>query len=369
MDFTADQFPDAGSKRRYDFGGGGEMLEAVGGQLVPAPKKQKDNNALIPKMNDQQQLLSTENRSSTLQAPIMLLTGHGGEVFCSRFHPGGQTIASAGFDRDIFLWNVFGDCENFAVLKGHSAPILDMHYTPDGETLVTCSADKLVSLWDYETGAKVKKFKGHTSYVNSCCPARRGPELVVSGSDDCTIKLWDRRSKTPQTTFQNTYPVTAVCFDDKGSQIISGGVDNTIKVWDLRKNDVMFRMPGHTDTVTGLRLSPDGSFVLSNAMDNTCRIWDIRAFAPSERCLKVFMGAQHNFEKNLLKCGWSPDGRYISAASADRFVYVWDTVTRKVLYKLPGHNGCVNDVDFHPNEPILVSCGSDKKLYLGELFA
>ena len=219
MDFTADQFPDAGSKRRYDFGGGGEMLEAVGGgQLVPAPKKPKDN-ALIPKMNDQQQLLSTENRSSTLQAPIMLLTGHGGEVFCSRFHPGGQTIASAGFDRDIFLWNVFGDCENFAVLKGHSAPILDMHYTPDGETLVTCSADKLVSLWDYETGAKVKKFKGHTSYVNSCCPARRGPELVVSGSDDCTIKLWDRRSKTPQTTFQNTYPVTAVCFDDKGTSV------------------------------------------------------------------------------------------------------------------------------------------------------
>ena len=28
-------------------------------------------------------------------------------------------------------------------------------------------------------------------------------------------------------------------------------------------------MRGHTDTVTGFRLSPDGSFLLSNAMDNT----------------------------------------------------------------------------------------------------
>ena len=35
-----------------------------------------------------------------------------------------------------------------------------------------------------------------------------------------------------------------------------------------------------------------------------------------------------------------------------RFVYVWDTVTKKILYKLPGHNGSVNDVDFHPSEPI-----------------
>lgn len=38
-----------------------------------------------------------------------------------------------------------------------------------------------------------------------------------------------------------------------------------------------------------------------------------------------------------------------------RFVYVWDTVTRKILYKLPGHNGSVNDVDFHPDEPICKS--------------
>ena len=27
------------------------------------------------------------------------------------------------------------------------------------------------------------------------------------------------------------------------------------------------------------------------------RMWDIRPFAPLERCLKVFTGAQHNFEK------------------------------------------------------------------------
>ena len=41
------------------------------------------------------------------------------------------------------------------------------------------------------------------------------------------------------------------------------------QVWDLRKNDVLYKMSGHTDTVAGLRLSPDGSFILSNAMDNT----------------------------------------------------------------------------------------------------
>jgi len=72
-------------------------------------------------------------------------------------------------------------------------------------------------------------------------------------------------------------------------------------VWDLRKNAVVYQMKGHSDTVTGLSLSPDGSFVLSNSMDNSLRVWDIRAFAPQERCVKMMVGHQHNFEKvNLI---------------------------------------------------------------------
>ena len=33
----------------------------------------------------------------------------------------------------VDLWNVYGECNNFAVLKGHSGAILDLHYTYDGE--------------------------------------------------------------------------------------------------------------------------------------------------------------------------------------------------------------------------------------------
>jgi len=133
------------------------------------------------------------------------------------------------------------------------------------------------------------------------------------------------------------------------------------------KGDVMFALRGHTDTITGMRLSPDGSYLLTNAMDNSVRIWDIRPYVPVQRCVKIFQGVQHNFEKNLLKCSWSPDGSKISAGSADRFVYVWDTTTRNLLYKLPGHHGSVNEVDFHPTEPIIASGSSDRNIFLGEI--
>ncbi|KAJ8781032.1 hypothetical protein J1605_001075 [Eschrichtius robustus] len=71
-------------------------------------------------------------RCSSLQAPIMLLSGHEGEVYCCKFHPNGSTLASAGFDRLILLWNVYGDCDNYATLKGHSGAVMELHYNTDG---------------------------------------------------------------------------------------------------------------------------------------------------------------------------------------------------------------------------------------------
>lgn len=42
--------------------------------------------------------------------------------------------------------------------------------------------------------------------------------------------------------------------------------------------------------------------------------------------------------------------------TSSRFVYVWDAMTQQLIYKLPGHRGSVNDVDFHPSEPIRKLC-------------
>ena len=85
-------------------------------------------------------------------------------------------------------------------------------------------------------------------------------------------------------------------------------------------------------------------------------------------CCNAFgISKEHFFSlQNLLHCAWSPDGELVSAGSADRFVYIWDTNTRKIMYKLPGHLGSVNDVDFHKVEPIILSASSDKQIYLGE---
>ncbi|CAL8105319.1 unnamed protein product [Calicophoron daubneyi] len=306
-------------------------------------------------------------RTSNLQSPNMLLSGHDGEIYCGKFSSDGSFLASAGFDRKILLWETYGDCENFATMTGHGGVILDLVFSSDDSVIYTASSDKSVALWDTETAQRIKKLRGHQNVVNSCAVARRGPQLICSGSDDGTVRLWDRRQKAHVQSFENTYQVLSVTFSDTAEMIFSGGIDNIVKGWDLRKLEASMLLTGHTDTVTGLSVSPDGNYLLSNAMDNTLRLWDVQPFASAERCTKIFVGHQHTFEKNLLRCAWSADGKRVTCGSGDRYVHVWDTATRQLVYKLPGHSASVNETAFHPKEPILLSVGSDKKIFLGEI--
>jgi Prp8 binding protein len=165
--------------------------------------------------------------------------------------------------------------------------------------------------------------------------------------------VWDVRQRHAVDVIEHSWPVTAVSFNATSDLAFAGSLDNEITAYDLRARSKTYSLLGHADSITGLRLSPDGSYLLSNAMDNTVRIWDVKPFsAVPTRMLKVFEGAPHGFDKNLIRPSWSADGTQIACGAGDRSVVVWDTATKKILYKLPGHKGTVNEVDWHAKEPI-----------------
>ncbi|KAK3489975.1 WD40-repeat-containing domain protein [Neurospora crassa] len=340
-----------------------------GGQLVKRPNL-GSSRALTrtSATGSSGDLIQTAPRTSSLQAPVMELSGHSGEIFAAKFDPTGNLIASGSMDRTIMLWRTYGDCENYGVLNGHKGAILDLQWSRDSEILFSASADMHLASWDLTSGTRIRRYVGHEEVVNSLDISRRGEDLLISGSDDGTIGIWDPRTKNAADYIETDFPITAVAMSEAGNEIYSGGIDNDIKVWDVRKKAVVYSMIGHQDTVTTLRVSPDSQQLLSYAMDSTARTWDIRPFAPADRHIRTFDGAPLGMEQNLIKGSWDKDGKKIAVGAGDGTVVIWGSDTGKLLYKLPGHKGTVNVAEFSPGtDPLILSASSDRTMLLGEL--
>lgn len=82
----------------------------------------------------------------------------------------------------------------------------------NARTLVAGSTDHFVFLFNLKTGEVIRRFKGHYGVVNSvdvqCGGA--GRDLIVSGSDDGTVRVWQAESPDEVEIIELNYPITAV---------------------------------------------------------------------------------------------------------------------------------------------------------------
>ena len=116
-----------------------------------------------------------------------------------------------------------------------------------GRTLVSGSYDCTVRVWDIITGTCKHVLSGHTQKgIVECCN-------VMIPNADASI-------------------VYSVVLDPTRHQACSGSMDGTVRVWNLRTGACQHTLTGHTSLVGLLGLSP--SYLVSAAADSTLRIWD-----------------------------------------------------------------------------------------------
>ena len=99
-------------------------------------------------------------------------------------------LATASYDNTINLWSV-KDGQLLRSFNGHEDGVLAVSFDPTGQLIVTASNDNTIRIWDLE-GTLITTLSGHTQGVHDVAIETEA-EYVVSASADSTILIWERQ--------------------------------------------------------------------------------------------------------------------------------------------------------------------------------
>ncbi|MGE3288388.1 MAG: serine/threonine-protein kinase [Pseudonocardia sp.] len=238
--------------------------------------------------------------------------------------------------------------------------------------VVSGSDDATVRVWDLVTGEPVgRPLTGHTDGVLAVAATELdGRAVVASGSSDRTVRLWDLASGGPlgEPLTGHTHYVSALAAVPGAGLVVSGGVDRTIRVWDLaRRAPVGEPLAGHEGSVSALAVTSMGGLVVivSGSSDRTVRVWDLATGAPVGTPMLGHARTVSAVTTAEL------DGRPVAVTGGDdRTVRVWDLATgAPVGQPLTGHTGYVWAVAVTrlDGRAVIVSGGSDRTVRVWDL--
>jgi WD40 repeat protein len=123
-------------------------------------------------------------------ARLASLTGHAGAVLAAVVAPDGRTLASAGEDRVIRIWDI-GQPNKPAIrrtLTGHTDRVLSLAFDSDGTRLVSGSRDKTIKLWDVYSGHEALSLSANSDWI-WCVTFSPDDRFLVTTSGG--TRVWD----------------------------------------------------------------------------------------------------------------------------------------------------------------------------------
>lgn len=204
---------------------------------------------------------------------LRTLKGHADRLGRMVFHPCGDFVATAGFDRTWRLWSVETG-EELLCQEGHSRPVYDLSFHPDGSLAASVGLEAHGRVWDLRVGKCITTLVGHNKQCLSVDFSPNGYQLVT-GSDDHTAKVWDLRKKGCVYTIPaHSKLISAVRYEPlAGGYFVTASYDAAVKVWSARDFSCINTLRGHDAKVMCADVAPGGQTCASVSYDRTLKLW------------------------------------------------------------------------------------------------
>ena len=252
-------------------------------------------------------------------------------------------------------------------LNGHDGVIRTLASTVEG-VVVSGSDDVRLRVWDVRRRTEIRMLEEHWWSV-TCAAATPDGRYAISAAGDEMIKIWDlhasgnepveKRALTAPNTWINSVAVTP-----DGRHVLAASRDTSITVWDSASGSLARTLAGHTGWVSAVAITPDGARALTGADDNTLRVWNL--------CDGTTLKTIEGFHFGVSSLAISPDGRRAASGCWDSTLQVWDLETYDKVHDLPGHKNSggrpwIRSVAITPDGTRVVTAAQDNTLKVWDL--
>lgn len=282
--------------------------------------------------------------------PALTLSLPKGVVYSLAISPDGRMIAGSGG----VLWSFFLGKEN------------------------------VIRLWDSQTGGLLHTLTGHTNFVTSVTFSLDG-SLLMSGSLDGTLKLWNTQTFQEQFTLDEASPnpwqfdgkplrmslpkIDFIALHPNQHWIAAGDISETITLWDCSSRSKIGFWGGRR-AHTAIAFSPDGRLLATCDDHAGYNLFEVpsgnRTYPPAGKLVFGRLNSTQfaTFAPSLKTIAFSQDGKKLVGGCFDGSIRLWDIDTGKELYKIKGHQSQVNSLIFSSTEKYLISGGFDGEIKL-----
>jgi WD40 repeat protein len=329
------------------------------------------------------------------------------------FHPDGKTLASAGSDGAVRLWDIPSGKLRHTLPGPHRRSARKVAFSPNGNLVASVGRDGTARIWDparpgppivlaMENAPPEPATETDAYDVRCLAFSPDGRQLAVGGKDR-TLRIWEVGSFTKKVAWLgHGSAINSLQFSATGDALASADGMGMILIWEVAGSRVTRTLRGHTGGVHGLAFRRDGRLA-SASEDRTVKLWDVTA--PQE--WRVPQGSAGGAESlaysptgkhwaagspRLLTNGWtvrlwetdadrpprllqghtawvsavafSPDGRFLASASMDRTVRIWPVTDDSPVRLLNKHGAGVRGVAWSPDGKTLATAGDDKTIIL-----